>query len=125
MKLIEAIALNSPTDGPLRASVLFYDVKETLNEKLTEVEFVESEIKDKIEAQNSQYVKYHTHTVCQSKEHLLEETDKVILDKGEGMMIKCSKSKYERRRSELLLKVKKFYDAEATVTGHLKGTGRC
>lgn len=48
MKLIEAIALNSPTDGPLRASVLFYDVKETLNETLTEVEFVESEIKDKI-----------------------------------------------------------------------------
>ena len=48
MKLIEAIALNSPTDGPLRASVLFYDVKETLSETLTEVEFVESEIKDKI-----------------------------------------------------------------------------
>ena len=34
------------------------------------------------------------------------------------MMIKDPASSYENRRSEKLLKVKKFDDAEATVIGH-------
>jgi len=41
------------------------------------------------------------------------------------MMIKDPDSKYENKRSDKLLKVKKFDDAEATVIGHKKGTGRC
>jgi DNA ligase-1 len=40
-------------------------------------------------------------------------------------MLKDPDSKYEGRRSMSLLKVKRFEDAEATVIGHLKGTGRC
>lgn len=51
--------------------------------------------------------------------------DKVIALKGEGMMIKAPTGQYESRRSEKLLKVKRFEDAEATVIGHLNGTGRC
>jgi DNA ligase-1 len=51
--------------------------------------------------------------------------DKVIANKGEGLMIKDPNSLYEGKRSNMLLKVKKFEDAEATVIGHLKGTGRC
>jgi DNA ligase-1 len=51
--------------------------------------------------------------------------DKVLLKKGEGMMLRDPLSKYEGKRSDTLLKVKKFDDAEATVIGHKKGTGRC
>lgn len=51
--------------------------------------------------------------------------DKVVAKKGEGMMIRDPNSFYEGRRSDTLLKVKKFDDAEATVIGHNKGTGRC
>jgi DNA ligase-1 len=40
-------------------------------------------------------------------------------------MIKDPQSEYEFRRSFSLLKVKKFDDAEATVIGHERGTGRC
>jgi DNA ligase-1 len=40
-------------------------------------------------------------------------------------MIKDPNSEYENKRSFSLLKVKKFNDAEATVVGHEKGTGRC
>ena len=40
-------------------------------------------------------------------------------------MIKNPKSKYEGRRSENLLKVKKFEDDEATVYGFENGSGRC
>ena len=41
------------------------------------------------------------------------------------MMIRDPDSKYEGKRSDTLLKVKKFDDAEAVVLSHHKGTGRC
>jgi DNA ligase-1 len=44
--------------------------------------------------------------------------DKVTAKNGEGMMIKDPECKYESKRSDKLLKVKKFEDAEATVIGH-------
>lgn len=55
----------------------------------------------------------------------MDELEKVVAKKGEGLMIRDPNSYYEGRRSETLLKVKKFDDAEATVIGHLRGTGRC
>lgn len=64
-------------------------------------------------------------TVCKSSEELASLMDKVLSDKGEGVMLKNPKSAYEGRRSESLLKVKRFEDTEATVIGHLRGTGRC
>jgi DNA ligase-1 len=55
----------------------------------------------------------------------MEEMDKVCDKKGEGLMIRDPNSLYEGKRSDTLLKVKKFDDAEAVVIGHNKGTGRC
>jgi len=43
--------------------------------------------------------------------------DRVIKLGGEGIMIKDPKSLYEGKRSNYLLKVKKFDDAEAIITG--------
>lgn len=54
-----------------------------------------------------------------------KEMDIICGGKGEGIIIKDPKSEYERKRSYALLKVKRFEDAEATVVGHQKGTGRC
>ena len=50
--------------------------------------------------------------------------DQVIKGKGEGMMVKEATCSYEAKRSSKLLKVKKFEDTEATVTGHTAGTGK-
>lgn len=50
--------------------------------------------------------------------------EKVTGSGGEGVMLRKPDSKYEQRRSDKLLKVKKFEDAEATVTGVEKGKGR-
>ena len=41
--------------------------------------------------------------------------ERVIGLNGEGLMIKDPKSKYEGKRSDKLLKVKTFDDAEATI----------
>ena len=69
-------------------------------------------------------VKLHKHVLCKSQRHLDQVMDKVIEKKGEGMMIKDPESKYEQKRSNYLLKVKKFDDAEATVIAIEKGAGR-
>lgn len=55
----------------------------------------------------------------------MKEMDRVTEKKGEGLMIRDPDSLYEGRRSDTLLKVKKFDDSEAVVIGHNKGTGRC
>lgn len=64
-------------------------------------------------------------TKCTSKNELATLMDSILGDKGEGVMLKDPKSAYEHRRSNYLLKVKRFEDAEAKVIGHNKGTGRC
>ena len=63
--------------------------------------------------------------ICKDKDHLEKLMDEICGGKGEGVMIKDPKSDYHRKRSHSLLKVKRFEDAEATVVGHQKGTGRC
>lgn len=52
---------------------------------------------------------------CKGKEQVEEELKRVIKLGGEGLMIREPGSKYERRRSHTLLKIKKFYDAEVRV----------
>ena len=81
-------------------------------------------IEDSLSKLNSKHCVFHKQVVCKSQEHLDEEMEKVLDVAGEGMMIKDPKSKYEGTRSDKLLKVKKFEDAEATVYGFEKGKGR-
>lgn len=38
--------------------------------------------------------------------------------KGEGLMLRNPYSYYENKRTKNLLKVKKFFDAEAEIIGH-------
>jgi len=43
---------------------------------------------------------------------------------GEGLMLHHKNSFYEHKRSKYLLKMKKVYDAEATVIGYISGKGK-
>lgn len=61
---------------------------------------------------------------CESQAHMLEELARVEAVGGEGLMLRQPASRYERKRSGTLLKVKTFHDAEATVVGYESGTGR-
>lgn len=61
---------------------------------------------------------------CESHCHMLEHLAGVEAKGGEGLMIREPGSRYERKRSSTLLKVKTFHDAEAVVVGYDGGTGR-
>jgi len=64
------------------------------------------------------------HSPCGGAEALQAELARVEALGGEGLMLRKPGSAYVRGRSETLLKVKTFQDAEATVVAHLPGTGR-
>jgi len=61
---------------------------------------------------------------CESQGHMLEHLAGVEAEGGEGLMLREPGSRYERKRSGTLLKVKTFHDAEAVVVGYDGGTGR-
>ena len=61
---------------------------------------------------------------CRGVEHLDEALRKVEALGGEGLMLRRPGSRYVQGRSETLLKVKTFHDAEARVVGHQAGSGR-
>ena len=82
-------------------------------------------LKKEIGKLGSKHVEVLDHSICESHEHLMKEMDKVTAKGGEGIMLRDPESLYEGTRSDKILKVKKFEDAEATVIGHEKGTGRC
>lgn len=62
--------------------------------------------------------KVHTHT------QLMENLTRVEALGGEGLMLHKGSSHYHSHRNNDLLKVKSFNDAEAIVTGHIKGKGK-
>lgn len=61
---------------------------------------------------------------CTGLEHLWEKLDEVEIKGGEGLMLRQRESLYEHKRSNTLLKVKTFHDAEAVVVGHIGGKGK-
>jgi DNA ligase-1 len=57
-------------------------------------------------------------------QQLMAHRDKVIAFGGEGLMLRRGASVYQAGRSDDLLKVKRFDDAEAIVVGILPGKGK-
>jgi len=55
---------------------------------------------------------------------LMRQLDEVVKGGGEGLMLHRAESQYSVGRSDDLLKLKPWQDAEATVVGHQPGRGR-
>ena len=61
---------------------------------------------------------------CKDRNHLRDELARVESLGGEGLMLRQQGSLYEAGRSNTLLKVKSFQDAEGRVVDHVPGRGR-
>lgn len=64
------------------------------------------------------------HQICRGIPHLRAYLAEIEAQGGEGVMLRQPGSLYERTRSQSLLKVKSFFDADATVVGHTAGRGK-
>lgn len=58
-----------------------------------------------------------------SQETLHSKLDDIVAVGGEGLMLHHKQSRYKDGRSEHLLKLKQFQDAEAQVLAHIQGNG--
>ena len=63
-------------------------------------------------------------TIVKSIEHMTEYYEKIIENKGEGIMLKDPNSYYEDKRSNFLLKVKPKSDAEGIIIGYKEGKNK-
>ena len=67
---------------------------------------------------------YVEQKVCKTREDLTRFHEQIDRLRGEGVMLRAPRSRYMNKRTSDLLKVKKFMDAEAVITGYTEGTGR-
>jgi len=58
------------------------------------------------------------------KAELMQRLDAVLRAGGEGLMLHRADAPYRTGRSDVLLKLKPWQDAEAVVVGHLPGSGK-
>ena len=75
-------------------------------------------------SEGNRFVRVVAHKRCQGVAQLLAERDRVVRQGGEGLMLRQPESAYEAGRSNTLLKVKPYDDAEATVITHEPGKGK-
>jgi DNA ligase-1 len=64
------------------------------------------------------HIKFLSQTLCTGREQLEKLLDAVVAIGGEGLMLRRPKSKYERKRSDSMLKYKRYIDSEAVVVGY-------
>ena len=65
---------------------------------------------------SAKYVVVVAEERCRDTDHLKQELKRIEALGGEGVMLRQAGSKYERRRSKTLLKLKSFHDAEVRYT---------
>ncbi len=73
---------------------------------------------------HSPYLRLVEQSRISSHEALMKKLDKVVDAGGEGLMLHKGNSYYLAGRSNNLLKVKSYQDAEARVIAHLPGKGK-
>ena len=103
------------------------DLKSIRQGKFFEIEIEEKDPKkaeNKVDemCKNSKYLEPVKH--WKPSHSIVNELDIVLQKGGEGLMLREPQSNYVWKRSKTLLKVKKFFDEEATVLSYLPGKGK-
>lgn len=82
------------------------------------------EMRALVVASSSYTLEMITQTPATDHDRLMLQLDKVMARGGEGLMLHHGDSVYHAGRSDAVLKVKSYQDAEARVTGHVGGKGK-
>lgn len=82
------------------------------------------EMRALVAASSSYTLEVVTQTPATDHDRLMLQLDKVMARGGEGLMLHHGDSVYHAGRSDAVLKVKRYQDAEARVIGHVGGQGK-
>lgn len=77
-----------------------------------------------VDASLSPYIEVIEQVPATTHAELMTQLDAVIAQGGEGLMLHHGNSHYRGGRTDGLLKVKRYQDAEAVVVGHTAGKGK-
>ncbi|MGO1296355.1 MAG: DNA ligase [Vibrio sp.] len=77
-----------------------------------------------VDAFQRPHVERVRHQPVQSHQQLVKALSHIDAQQGEGVMLQSIQDEYHPGRSDALLKMKRFADAEATVIGYKPGKGR-
>lgn len=72
----------------------------------------------------SEYVEVIDQVPCKDDAEIAQRLEKIVAEKGEGLMIRDPNASYEGKRSKSILKIKPVYDAEAIIMGYTDGKGK-
>ncbi len=86
--------------------------------------FSERVVQMKALVSGSPYIAMIDQRRASSHDALMEQLDQVVANGGEGLMLHEGNSLYRAGRSDDVLKVKRYQDAEAVVVGHTEGNGK-
>jgi DNA ligase-1 len=87
------------------------------NERVMTIERIASEL-------NTHHIKAIEHHQFDDFKSLEVYFKQVIENGGEGVMLNLANANYTQGRQSALLKLKPYYDAEATVIDHIEGKGK-
>ena len=99
--------------------MMFYlpDKEATFDQRLARLRVLIQEVE-------SPYMALVDQQRASTHEKLMQRLDKIVDGGAEGLMLKLGSSHYRSGRSDDLLKVKQYQDAEAVVVHHLPGKGK-
>lgn len=81
-------------------------------------------LKDMLDKNSSGHIRLVHQWKVENLQQLQQQLDDVVKHGGEGLMLHRGSSFYSGERSDDLLKLKPFEDAEATVVKHIAGNGK-
>ncbi|WP_305966337.1 DNA ligase [Marinobacter salsuginis] len=120
-ELSGAVRQEVPDDGDWqRIRFMVFDLPDkeaTFDQRLTRLRVL-------IEGVGSPYMALVDQQQASTHERLMQRLDKVVDGGAEGLMLRLGSSHYRSGRSDDLLKVKQYQDAEAVVVRHLPGQGK-
>lgn len=119
-RVMEVVRDQTPGKGWKKVNYMIFDLPDP------DLNFTArlNRLKEVIENSRSPYLKMVEQSHIESHEALMSKLDKVIDLGGEGLMLHKGSAMYKAGRSNDLLKVKRYDDAEARVIKHLPGKGK-
>ena len=116
-----AVRKTAPVDSEWRAiRLMVFDMPEQAGDFNQRLETLRRIFAHK----HSPYITLVAQEKISNSKALMARLDEVVDAGGEGLMLHLGSAPYRGVRSDDLLKLKRFEDAEATVLAHIAGTGK-
>lgn len=119
-KTVSTVTQNQANNGWLQLHFAIFDVPQAQGEFVHRLE----KLTRWFDQHPSIFAYIIPQTIVENKTHLINELKRIETLGGEGLIVRKPDGLYNNGRSAEILKVKSFFDTEATVLAHIQGKGK-